>query len=407
MRSLDSPSENVYASLFLRYLDQSLAEALTTVRAVAGRLPDEERVQACHVLDFGLRTPVCWAQARDLTIALASYVERSGQWELWQQILLRAIVLAQEMSDTEYEITLTALLARLYQRQGAPREMVQQYRRVIRLARRTGNRYELARACSNLGYHCIASGHLWRAELLSHYALNIFTELQSHHGRAHTHNHLGVLFTRQYDWDQAKEHLLTACAIWQTSQDQFGLMRGHGNLGFLYIESAHYIDAIYHSTLALELAETLGEEPLIGNFAANLSLGHLQSGNVPKAKEFADLAETAFTKYNDKLGLGQIAHTKGLIAIQEKNYSKAQAYIAYALSELTEAYFLIQVKFTKLSLAIQLQHYTIAGQALDELNTLITQHLTGNALQFYADKLRKSRQCLEQAVAHRRESICL
>lgn len=391
---------NGYAALFFDYINRSLVEALATVRAVTSKLPDEERVQACHVLDFGLRAAESWSGARDLTIALATYMERGGHWEIWQQFLERAIAAAQARHDTEHEITLTALLARLYQRCNKPAAMVQSYRQVIRLARHSGNRYELARACSNLGYYYVESGQWWRAELLNLYALSIFNELENNHGRAHTHNHLGVLFTRQCRWADAQEHLLSACTIWQASQDQFGLMRGHGNLGFLYHEASNYVDTIYHSTIALELARKSGEELMVGTFAGNISLGYLKTGNIQKAKEFADLAENVFKKYSNKLGLAQLAHINGLIAIHEINYIQAQNHITYALSALTELhdyYFLIQVKFTRIHLEIELHNYAVATQELAELNELIIRHLAGNTLHIYTARLTESRCRLEGA----------
>lgn len=401
----NSAPDNGYAALFVTYITQSLAEALATVRAVEIKLPDEERVQACHILDFGLRATESWPNASALMVTLASYMERSGEWELWQQLLTRAIATAQQLGDVTHEITLTALLARLYQRRGEAPAMVRAYRRVIRLARRHNHRFELARACSNLGYHFIEQGNLWRSELLSYYALAIFTELQSNHGRAHTHNHLGILLTRQYEWAKAEEHLLAACTIWQKSQDQYGLMRGHGNLGFLYAQTARYADSIYHSTLALELAERLGEAPLIGDFAANLSFSQLKFGNIQKAKALMERAETVFTKFADQLGLARIAHTKGLIAIHEKSYIQAQTYITYALNTLTEYYFLIQVKFTNIELALRLQNYVVAQQELTESEIWITKHLTGNAVQFYWDRLVECRRCLAQAITHGQEDV--
>jgi tetratricopeptide (TPR) repeat protein len=397
MSETNSTADNSYAALFLDYINQSLAESLTTVRAVESRLPEEERVQACHILDFGLRSAESWASAKTLTIDLATYMERSGQWESWQQLLERAIAATQRLGDTDHEITLTALLARLYQRRGDAPAMVRAYRRVIRSARRHNNRFELARGCSNLGYHFIERGYLWRAELLSYYALAIFTELQSNHGRAHTHNHLGIVLTRQYEWAKAEEHLLAACTIWQKSQDQYGLMRGHGNLSFLYNETPNYGEAIAHATIALELAEASGEEPLIGNFASNLSFSYLKLGNIPKAKEFADLAERILKKYTDRSGLARLAHTKALFEIHENNYLQARTHIHDALNTL-ENYSLIQVKLTKLELEIRLQNYTVAKQELSELETWITKHLAGNAWQIYTDRLTKHRLYLERAL---------
>ncbi len=393
-----SASDNNYATIFFTYISRSLAKSLATVHAVETRLSDEARLQACHVLDFGLHVADAWPHASDLMVALASYMERSGQWELWQQLLQQAIATAQRLGDTAQEITLTALLARLYQRRGDAPAMVRHYRRVIRLARRHNNRFELARACSNLGYHYILAGNLWRAELLNYHALAIFNELESNHGRAHTHNHLGILFTKQYKWPKAKEHLLTACAIWQMSQDRFGLMRGHGNLNFLYNEMTNYTEAIDHGASALELAEASGEEPLIGSFASSLSFSHLKLGNIPKAKEFANLAETILKKYADLAGLARLAHTKALIEIHEGNYYQASDHINAALNVLAENYFLIQVKLTKLELEIRLQNYMVAKQELSELETWITKHLAGNAWQFYTDRLTKHRLYLEQTL---------
>lgn len=388
--------DNGYAALFLTYINQSLAAALATVHTIETRLPDEERVQACHVLDFGLRTTASWADACTLIMALATYMERSGEWEIWQQLLTRAITAAQQLGDIDHEITLTALLARLYQRRGKAPAMVRAYRRVIRLARRYNHRFELARACSNLGYHFIEQGNLWRAEQLSYYALAIFTELQSNHGLAHTHNHLGILWTRQYEWAKAEEHLLAACAIWQQSQDQYGLMRGHGNLGFLYNETARYADGIDHSMLALELAESLGEAQLIGGFAANLSFSQLKLGNVARAQALADRAEAVVTQFADQRVLAHIAHIRGLIALHEKNYTAAQERINYALSTLTEYYQIIQVKFTQIKLEVHLQNSQGVRQVLAEIESLLTRHLPHNALSFYADQLTACRRWLEQ-----------
>ena len=189
--------DNNYATLFFAYINRSLAEALATVRAVTAKLPDEERVQACHVLDYGLRMADAWPHARDLTVALAPYVERSGQWENWHQQLQRAIDLAEQIQDIDGKLGLMVFVARLAQRQGRVAETIYYYRRVIRLARQTGNRFEEARACSNLGYLFTETGRFLLADVLCQHALAVFTDLQSNHGLAHTHNHLGLLYTRQ------------------------------------------------------------------------------------------------------------------------------------------------------------------------------------------------------------------
>ena len=243
-------ADNSYAALFLDYINRSLAESLATVRAVETKLPDEERVQACHVLDFGLRMADTWPHARELTVAVAPYVERSGQWENWNQQLQRAIDLAEQIQDVDGKLGLMVFVARLTQRQGRVAETIYYYRRVIRLARQTGNRFEEARACSNLGYLFTETGRFLRAEVLCQHALAVFTDLQSSHGLAHTNNHLGLLYTRQRRYASAEKHLQLACELWQCLQDVHSLFHGNVNLGMLCVEMDRSDEALQHLDLA-------------------------------------------------------------------------------------------------------------------------------------------------------------
>lgn len=69
--------------------------------------------------------------------------------------------------------------------------------------------------------------------LLSLHALALFEELESKHGRAHTHNHLGLLYTRRGLWKKAEEHLKRACDLWRDTGDIHSLIYGLENLGAL------------------------------------------------------------------------------------------------------------------------------------------------------------------------------
>lgn len=308
----NSTIENNYASLFVTYINQSLTEALATVRAVETRLPDEERVQACHVLDFGLRTTTAWLQARDLAIALAPYVERSGDWETWQQQLHYAIALADQVQDIEGKIGLMVFVARLAQRQGRLAETIYYYRRVIPLARQTGNRFQEARACSNLGYLFTETGRFLRAEVLCQHALVIFTDLQSNHGMAHTHNHLGLLYTRQRRYASAEEHLQLACELWQCIQDVHSLFHGNVNLGMLCVEMDRSHEALQYLDLALEIAEKSGETIGIARVWNNKGLVYLKLRNFNLAEQYFGKAHSLFSQISDDGELAKIHHNLGL-----------------------------------------------------------------------------------------------
>ena len=161
---------------------------------------DQDREAILKAITLGLKYDPAWTTVSALIIDFTPYMERRGHWHAWNTVLQMAITAAIEHDDLDRQITLTALLARLYQRQSDPKQTIYHYRRVIQLARQTGNRFEEARACSNLGFLFIDEGRWWRSEVLSQYALGIFEELESDHGRAHTHNHLGVLYMRLNYW---------------------------------------------------------------------------------------------------------------------------------------------------------------------------------------------------------------
>ena len=153
---------------------------------------DKNRLTILNIINRGLEYEPSWPELKALVIAFASYMERRGHWDAWRDVLHGAIAVAQILNDVDAEITLTALFARLSQRQSRGDDVVRYYRRVIRLAKRHGNQFEEARACSNLGYYYIDAGHWWRSEVLSCHALGLFEGWGSEHRRAHRHNHLGL-----------------------------------------------------------------------------------------------------------------------------------------------------------------------------------------------------------------------
>lgn len=292
---------------------------------------DAEQEQILKAITLGLDLTEAWAVVCDLIIAFAPYMERRGHWESWHVVLEHASGAAQRMGDTDSEITLTVLLAKLCQRQSRAQDVVRYYRRVIRLARRAGNRYELARACSNLGYFYIDGGRWWRAEILNQHALAIFIQLESEHGCAHTHNHLGALYIRQQQWLEAEEHLQQAFAYWQQMGDIHGSIYGSLNLGVLYVEQALAQKAMSYLTTAYQQASVAGEKLLIGNILNNMAIVHRLNRDFAQALLYAQQAEQIFREHHNTLELAHVWHNLGLIYGQNNQFANANEYVAQAL----------------------------------------------------------------------------
>ena len=70
--------------------------------------------------------------------------------------------------------------------------------------------------------------------------LGIFEQLSDDsgkYGQAHTVNHLGLLYTRQGEWTQARQHLEQAFRLWLELGNNYGLMDSYINLSVFLIES--------------------------------------------------------------------------------------------------------------------------------------------------------------------------
>lgn len=264
-----------------------------------------------------------WPLTFPLIEQLAPFMERRGYWEAWRELLQPALALAGRLGEQAAEVNMAVLLARLSFRQSRPADTVQYYRRAVRLARQTGDVYNLARACTNLGYSYIEWGFLHRAEILCCYALDIFDQLDNDHGRAHTKNHLGVLYTQQGRWALARQHLEQACQIWQSRHDEYGSMYGHMNLGVLFIYMEDAESALRHSEMALHYAEQVGEKLEAATITMNLGIAYRLKEQWVEAQHFTRQAEQVFQDLSHNFGLALVLDNWALIYMQQQDWEKA------------------------------------------------------------------------------------
>ncbi|GIK37961.1 MAG: hypothetical protein BroJett011_17940 [Chloroflexota bacterium] len=310
-----------------QYWHTYVSEKATDISAL-----DIERELIIKAIAFALELREAWPIVYSLLVTYAPYMERRGHWETWHQLLNRAVKIAQQLEDVTGVITLSALLARLLQRQSQLDRAVEHYRRVIRWARQSKNRYEEARACTNLGYLYIEDGHWYRAEVLCCYALAIFEAINNHHGLAHTNNHLGLLYTRKRAWERAKPHLEQACQLWQGMEDQHGLMRGLINQGLLHNDMEQYDEALSFLENALQLAKLTGEEAEIGKIHLNMGIAYGQKSELPQAETSIWQAEAIFRRFSNSLDLALTWTNLGIIYIEQKKWKEAGTYLEKALT---------------------------------------------------------------------------
>jgi tetratricopeptide (TPR) repeat protein len=368
----------------LQYWQDYLTDQIEDINALSS-----ERDRIVKAISFGLDLEEAWPSVYRLTVKFSSYMERGGHWQTWNRLLDQAVFVAQQAEDKAGEITLSALFARLLQRQNEIKPAITFYRRTIMMARQVGNDFEQARALTNLGYLFVEQGHWSRAEILCCRALAIFEAIDNDHGQAHTHNHLGILYIRQKNWDWAQQHLERACAIWRSSRDDHGLMYGLINLGHLYIEREWPHKALPYLDEALYQAKLTGDETYIGLIYINMSVVYRLDKTLEEAEAYAEQAETIFRRFSDSLGLAQAWCNQGLIQIERGKLSEAIWYLKSALEtfrDLKNEQGEIEALVGLIKLELVRENHQNADNWLVQLERIITR--PGRAAQFEWLKLR-------------------
>lgn len=312
--------------LNLSYWQTYVSEHQANVTAL-----DDERDGIIKAISFGLEMDEAWPAAYTLIQKFTHFMERRGYWHIWNQILIQALAVAQRRRELDSETDLSGLLARLLSRQGRFRESITYYRQAIKTARRLGNLFDEARACTNLGYYYIGPGYWHRAKVLCCHALDIFERIDNDHGRAHTENHLGVLYTGQGLWDKARLHLEQACTIWQEMGDPHGLMHGFINLGLLYNEIEQPDESLGWLEKALQQAKLTGEETELGTIYMNIGTAHQLKNESAKAEMYTRRAEAIFQHFSNQKGLALVWTNLGLIFTDQKRWEEAEEYLKMAL----------------------------------------------------------------------------
>lgn len=337
---------------------------------------DQEKEGMLTAVRLSLSIPSGWVASKALIQALTSYMERRGHWSEWQLILEEGIIAAQKQQDVTGEIELMGMLGRTLQLQGKEEEVIQNYRHVIRRARRANQEIELARACSNLGFALIERVHWWRAEMLCCYALDIFSAHQHEHGLAHTHNHLGLLYARAGNNKLAQKNLNNAITLWQNMGDTTGLINGYLNMSVYYQSTEDNAKAIVWLEKGLKIIAETGEVGSQVRYWINLSNSYIALSQLETAEQYAARAEVlAKQLYNLEatclawINLGRIHALKNQWELADQHFEQAMA----GLVKLNNKRQQIKLDEVRINLYLMGQKYQEAEQAFLQLKALCQQ----------------------------------
>lgn len=96
---------------------------------------------------------------------------------------------------------------------------------------------------------------------------------------------LAQTYSRQQNLSKAEEHIHSAIAAYQRSNDRLGLVRTYGSLATIYMDMQQFQQAIHYAKLALDGAKA---HPYTAAVAAtNLAEAYFELGNLEEAQSYA------------------------------------------------------------------------------------------------------------------------
>jgi tetratricopeptide (TPR) repeat protein len=381
-----------YASLFERYVLRSVEAVYERICTAQGELTAEEREQAWHVLDYGLKTADAWPAARALLLALAPQMERAGFRHEWLPYLEAGVACSRTERDGAAEAQLSLHIGRLHRLRGELDEARRWFQAGAAHYRALGDKRGLAIVLNQLAYVARLQSRYEEAQTDVERALTLLEEGDSE--RATSYFVLGHVKQDQRAWTEAELHHRAAYVIWQATGNPQRAAWSLLSLGNTLRSVERYAEAATVLDEAIILLDQ--EHDPVNQAYARMNLGIVYSlqGKSDEALALYALAEPVFRQVQDTLHLAMVNNN---IAIEARAMGRWQAAeqasllgvrywetlgdaksLANTLDELGLAY-LGQERWQEASStferALALLSRVPSGPAHDRLHELLTAHL--------------------------------
>lgn len=188
---------------------------------------------------------------------------------------------------------------------------LRQMREALTIRRQLGDMRSIALSLNNLGLVHQDSGRFKDALEAMTESLALRREIDDLQGQVSSLNNLGTIYQDNGDNERAIELWQEALRIARKIDDRVRQAYLLINIGVAQYKLEWYEDAIQRLIQAEEIAVQLGDRLVMGESARALAKTHMLSGDVIKARKYADRALEQFELLRSKVHLGITLRTVG------------------------------------------------------------------------------------------------
>jgi len=317
-----------YTDLFTTYIVNAARRALEQVQQSAGRVPEEVRAQAWHLLDYALGVDAAWPQVRELLLALAPQMEMAGYRDEWLPFLRAGVERSAARQDRTVEARLSAAVGQLLRLENRYAEAEEWLTRALRGFAEQGDTHSVAAVYNQFGRIRYLQHRDAEAVQHAHTALDLLAADDSE--RAESHFVLGMAALNQREWTEAESQHLLSLEFRQRSGDLCTIAWARQNLGFVLLQQSEYggaerlVEAAEWVEDAIAILDSL-PDPYHGAVARNtLAIIHTQAGRLDEAATLHSQAEEIFLRIASPEWLARTYNNLGLVYLRKGDAVEAE-----------------------------------------------------------------------------------
>lgn len=246
-------------------------------------------------------------------------------------------------------------------------------RKLLSLAKETGDMKYLARALTDIAYvHYYEN----KTDSAIHYfikSLELWELLEDEEMISATSNDLGLVYHDKKEYENALSYYLRSLRIEEEKQNRPGMAYALNNIGIIYHDWKNYDKALEYYLRAHEIEKMTGNKNGIASSLNNLAIIYSEKGNKEKAIEYLKESLRISKEIGDETGMSFAYHNLG------------EEYF-------TQGYHDMGIQYLKKSLKIETENNNIRG---------IAEHYSSVGEMYYrAGKYAESRQNIEKSLEY-------
>lgn len=290
----------------------------------APRVLDHERANLSKAAWQAIQEPSAWPAALALLDELWPYIELSGQWLQWQDLLEHALDVSRLASRRDAEAHLQFRLGELARIVGDTSTALARQRTALDLWRALGDAAGVGRALVASSQAHLVLGDSTLAEQCCREGLALLEEQDAPGELAIAYNNLGIICKEQGRLDEALAHYAQADQLFKAAGNLRGLAKLANNQGWVIKSQGDPAAAAACFRHAIELYGQIGDEVNLARTRVNLGIVHFETGQVAEALAIHQEVEAVFRRLGDRPWTARVLNNQGVFLQVSGRLAEAQ-----------------------------------------------------------------------------------